>query len=188
MVLIGVLLIIGALAVGLLLFLGTGQVTETVDVAVLGGGTVSLPPLALFVTGMVVMAVFWFGWFLLRVGTRRSRRRRHEAREAERLAEERRAAEEQRMRDEVAARELQLEQERRRHEEREAELRREADERAAERHAGTGTGTTQPPTESVAGPEQEPPATPAPVTSTTAAPAPEPPAAEPTDPPADRPR
>ncbi|KRE60860.1 hypothetical protein [Nostocoides sp. Soil756] len=138
MVILGVLLVLVALVAGILLFIGTGSLTDTVDIPVLGG-TLSLPPLALLVAGMVIITVFWFGWFLLRVGTKRSHRRRVEARESAREAEERRLADEARMKEEVAARERQLEDERRRHEEREAELRRDAETRVAEQHTATET-------------------------------------------------
>ena len=39
---------------GVLLFAGTAQLTDTVDISILGG-TLSLPPHTLLVTGMVVM-------------------------------------------------------------------------------------------------------------------------------------
>lgn len=138
MVIIGVLLIALAAVAGVLLFMGTGSLVDTVDVEILGG-TLSLPPVILLVTGMVVISVFWFGWFLLRVGTVRSHRRRVAAKEAAREAEEQRLAEEARMKEEVAARDRQLAEERRRHEEREAELKAEADKRVAEQHISTET-------------------------------------------------
>lgn len=138
MVIIGVLLIALAAVAGVLLFMGTGSLVDTVDVEILGG-TLSLPPVILLVTGMVVITVFWFGWFLLRVGTVRAHRRRVAAKEAAREAEEHRLAEEARMKEEVAARDRQLAEERRRHEEREAELKAEAEKRVAEQHISTET-------------------------------------------------
>ena len=125
MVVLGVVLVLLALAVGILLVAGVASLEGTVDVAV-PGGTLSFPPLTFLITGMVVISVFWLGWVVLRHGARRSRRRRAEAKEAARAAEERRAAEEQRMKDEFAARERQLIEERRRHDSETAELRREA--------------------------------------------------------------
>lgn len=138
MVLIGVLLIIIAIVAGVLLFMGTGSLSTPVTVDV-PGGSVELAPVVLLVTGMVVISVFWFGWFLLRVGTVRAHRRRVARKEAARQAEEQRLAEEARMKDELAARERQLAEERRRHEEREAELQREAESRVAEQHVSTET-------------------------------------------------
>lgn len=138
MVIIGVLLILIAVVAGILLFIGTGSLSTPVDINLLGG-TLSLPPLVFLVTGMVVITVFWLGWGILRMGTRRSYRRRVEAKETAREAEERRLADEARMKEEVAARERQLAEERARHEEREAELRREAESRVAEQHTATET-------------------------------------------------
>ncbi|WP_299446706.1 hypothetical protein [uncultured Phycicoccus sp.] len=138
MVIFGVLLIIVAVIAGVLLFMGTGSLTDTVDFEILGG-TLSLPPVALLVTGMVVITVFWFGWFLLRVGTTRAHRRRAAAKEAAREAEEQRLADEARLKEELAARDRELAEERARHEQREAELRREADERVADQHVSTET-------------------------------------------------
>lgn len=138
MVILGVLLILVALIAGVLLFVQTGSLTDTVDINVLGG-TLSLPPLALLITGMVIITLFWFGWFLLRVGTKRSHRRRVAAKENARETEERRLADGARMKEEVSARERQLEEERRRHEESEAQLRTEAETRVADQHAATET-------------------------------------------------
>lgn len=138
MVIFGVLLIIVAVIAGVLLFMGTGSLTDTVDIEILGG-TLSLPPVALLVTGMVVITVFWFGWFLLRVGTTRAHRRRLAAKEAAREAEEQRLADEARLKEELAARDRELAEERARHEESEAALRREAEERVAEQHVSTET-------------------------------------------------
>ena len=64
MVLLGVILVLLAVAAGVVLFAGTAQLEDTVDIDVLGG-TLSLPPLTLLVTGMVVISLFWLGWALL---------------------------------------------------------------------------------------------------------------------------
>jgi hypothetical protein len=103
MVVLGVVLVLLAFAVGVLLVAGTASLDGTVDVSV-PGGTLSLPPLTFLVLGMVVITVFWLGWAILRAGVRRSRRRRHEAKEAE----ARRVAEEKRLKEEFAARERAL--------------------------------------------------------------------------------
>lgn len=138
MILIGLLLIVLAAAVGTLLFLGTQQITDTTDIQVLGG-TIGLPPLALLIAGAVTISIFWLGWALLRGGIRRSSRRRAERKEEAKLAEEERVAREQKMQQEFAERERQLADERRRHEEEAAQLRREADERVREQHLATET-------------------------------------------------
>lgn len=111
MVLLGVILVLLAVAAGVVLFAGTAQLEDTVDIDVLGG-TLSLPPLTLLVTGMVVISLFWLGWALLRGGLRRGKRRRLEAKESAVAAETRRVEEERRMKEEFAARERQLLEER----------------------------------------------------------------------------
>ena len=115
MVILGVLLVLLAILAGVLLFIGISSLTTTVDFEILGG-TLSLPPVVLLVTGMVIITIFWLGWVLLRVGTVRAHRRRVAAKEAARGAEERRL-----------------------HEERAAALRQEAETRVAEQHVATET-------------------------------------------------
>ena len=119
MVLLGVVLVLLAAGAGVLLILGTAQLTDTVDMTILGG-TLSVPPLTLLVTGMVLISLFWLGWAMLRGGLRRGKRRRVEAKEAAAAAEARRLDDERRMQDEFAARERELAEERRRREEAEA--------------------------------------------------------------------
>ena len=119
MVLIGVLLVLLAAAAGVVLIAGTAQLTDSVQIDVLGG-TLSIPPLTLLITGMVFISVFWLGWVLLRGGLRRSKRRRVEAKEAAATAEAKRVEEQKRMEDEFAARERALADERRRREEAES--------------------------------------------------------------------
>lgn len=138
MILIGLLLIVLAAAVGTLLFLGTQQITDTTDIEVLGG-TIGLPPLALLVAGAVTISIFWLGWALLRGGIRRTSRRRREAKEAARQAEAERIAHERRLQEEFALRERELAEERRAHEADTAALRQEADERVAEQRQATET-------------------------------------------------
>ena len=122
MVLLGVVLVLLAAGAGVLLFAGTAQLTDTVDVELLGG-TLSLPPLALLITGMVVISLFWLGWAVLRGGLRHNKRRRVQAKEDAAAAEERRVAEEKRLQAEVATRDEQLAEERRLHEKETAALR-----------------------------------------------------------------
>lgn len=107
MVLLGVILVILAVIAGVLLFAGTAQLTDTVDISVLGG-TLSLPPLTLLVTGMIVISLFWLGWALLRGGLRRGKRRRLEAKEAVAASEAARLEEERRLKADFAERERQL--------------------------------------------------------------------------------
>ncbi len=138
MVLIGLLLIVLAAAVGTLLFLGTQQITDTTDIHVLGG-TIALPPLALLLAGAVTISIFWLGWALLRGGIRRASRRRAEAKDAKRQEEQDRVAREQKMQQDFAERERQLADERRRHQEETAKLKAEADARIREQHLATET-------------------------------------------------
>jgi len=119
MVLLGVILVLLAAAAGVVLVAGTAQLTDSVQIDVLGG-TLSIPPLTLLITGMVVISVFWFGWAMLRSGLRRSKRRRIEAKEAAAAAEARRVEEQKQMQAEFATREQALVEERRRREEAES--------------------------------------------------------------------
>ncbi len=119
MVLLGVILVLLAAAAGVVLVAGTAQLTDSVEIDVLGG-TLAIPPLTLLITGMVVISVFWLGWVLLRGGLRRSKRRRVEAKEAAAAREAERAEEQRRMQEEFASREQALTEERRRREEAEA--------------------------------------------------------------------
>ena len=135
MVLIGVILVLLAAAAGVVLIAGTAQLTDSVQIDVLGG-TLSIPPLTLLITGMIVISVFWLGWVLLRGGLRRGKRRRVEAKEAAAAAEAKRVEEQKRMQDEFAAREQALTEERRRREEAESLV---ADQRATTTTTATDT-------------------------------------------------
>lgn len=126
MVLLGVILVLLAAGAGVLLFIGTAQITDTVDITILGG-TLSLPPLTLLITGMVLITLFWLGWAMLRGGLRRNKRRRVDAKEAAATAEARRVEDERRMQDEFAARERQLVEERRQREQETTALRAQTD-------------------------------------------------------------
>jgi uncharacterized membrane protein len=122
MVLLGLVLILLAAGAGVALFAGTAQLEDTVDVGLLGG-TLSLPPLALLITGMVVISLFWLGWAVLRGGLRHNKRRRVQAKEDAAAAEERRVAEEKRLQAELSTRDEQLAEERRLREEETTALR-----------------------------------------------------------------
>jgi hypothetical protein len=121
MVLLGVILVLLAAAAGVVLIAGTAQLTDSVQIDVLGG-TLSIPPLTLLITGMVVISVFWLGWVLLRGGLRRGKRRRAEAKEATAVAEAKRVEEKKQLEAEAAAREQVLTEERRRREAAEARV------------------------------------------------------------------
>lgn len=138
MIAIGIILILLAILAGVLLFMGTASLTDTVTID-MPIGTLQLPPLALLITGAVVISVFWLGWVLFRTGIRRSGRRRKEAKEATRAEEARRVEAEQRAQEEYAARERELADERARADAEADRLRHEADERVAEQHLATET-------------------------------------------------
>lgn len=148
MVLLGVILVLLAAAAGVVLIAGTAQLTDSVDIDVLGG-TLSLPPLTLLVTGMVVISVFWLGWAMLRNGLRRGKRRRVEAKEAAAAAEVQRREEQKRLEEEFALREQQLTEERRRREAAEARVSEQpstvtTDERARGAETARAQDTTRP--------------------------------------------
>lgn len=136
MIILGLILVLLAVAAGILLFEGTSALTDGVDIDVLNG-TISLPPLALLLTGAAVISVFWLGWALIRHGVKRGSRRRRQAKEEAALAEQRRVESERKMQEEFAQRERTLAEERRRHEEETTALRRDADERVEEQHLST---------------------------------------------------
>jgi len=59
MVLLGVILVLLAAAAGVVLVAGTAQLTDSVDIDVLGG-TLAIPPLTLLITGMIVIGLAGF--------------------------------------------------------------------------------------------------------------------------------
>jgi membrane protein involved in colicin uptake len=136
-IILGLILVLAAIAAGILLFEGTSRLTDGVDIDIIGGGTISLPPLALLITGAAVISVFWLGWALLRHGMKRGARRRRAAKEEAALTEQRRVENERKMQEEFAQRERQITEERRRHEEETSTLRRESDARVEEQHLST---------------------------------------------------
>lgn len=138
MIAIGIILILLAILAGVLLFMGTSSLTDTVTID-MPIGTLQLPPIALLVMGAIVITVFWLGWALFRTGIRRSSRRRKEAKESARASEARRVEAEQRAQEEYAARERELADERARADAEADRLRHEADERVAEQHLATET-------------------------------------------------
>ena len=90
MILIGLLLVLVAVAGGAAIFVGTSSMTgqaDKIDITVLGV-TVSMPPLSLAVAGALVVLLLWLGWAVLRGGAKRSARLRREAKEQARIARE----------------------------------------------------------------------------------------------------
>ncbi|NLJ54894.1 MAG: hypothetical protein GX344_12290 [Intrasporangiaceae bacterium] len=92
MIILGLVLIIVALLLGLLLVLGT-QALDPIPLEILNQ-TYHMSPLALVIAGAVAMTLLWWGWALVRMGTRRRARRSQAAKEAARQAELDRAAQE----------------------------------------------------------------------------------------------
>lgn len=92
MIILGLILIVLALATGVFLFLGTSAL-DPIQLEVLNQ-TYSMSPLALVIAGAIATTLLWWGWALVRVGTRRRVRKSKEAKEAARQAELDRAAQE----------------------------------------------------------------------------------------------
>lgn len=92
MIPLGLLLIILAIAAALFLFLGTAAL-DPIPLKVLNE-TYAMSPLALVIAGAVATTLLWWGWALVRLGTRRRVRKSREAKEAARQAEVDRAAQE----------------------------------------------------------------------------------------------
>ena len=142
MILLGLILIVVAVAAGTVLVLATQSLTEPVELA--AGNQVSVVPLILVIAGAAVLFVLWLGLAMVRGSIRRKTRRRKEAKEAQRQAEleaEARREEEARRADE-ARREEEIRREAEERAQREAEERRAADERWQQTPAaGTAAGT-----------------------------------------------
>lgn len=92
MIVLGLILIVLALAGALFLFVGTSAL-DPIQLEVLNQ-TYSMSPLALVIAGAIAMTLLWWGWALVRIGTRRRVRKSREAKEAARQAELDRAARE----------------------------------------------------------------------------------------------
>jgi hypothetical protein len=95
-IVLGLILIVLAVAAGALLFVATQPLTEPVELEALGVQATVLP-LVLLIAGAAVMLLLWLGLVLIRGSVRRKTRRRREAKELERQAQQeaeaRRAAE-----------------------------------------------------------------------------------------------
>lgn len=96
MIVLGLILIVLAVAAGALLFIATQPLTDPVALEALGVQAKVLP-LVLLIAGAAVLLLLWLGLVMVRGSVRRRARRRREAKELERQAqrdaEARRAAE-----------------------------------------------------------------------------------------------
>ena len=86
MIVLGLILIVLAVAAGALLFVGTQPLTEPVDLEAVGV-TASVLPLVLLIAGAAVMLLFLLGLAMIRGSVRRKTRRRRETKELEHKAE-----------------------------------------------------------------------------------------------------
>jgi hypothetical protein len=85
-IVLGLILIVLAVAAGALLFVATQPLTEPVELEAVGVQA-SVLPLVLLVAGATVMLLLWLGLVMIRGSVRRKTRRRREAKELERQAE-----------------------------------------------------------------------------------------------------
>ena len=86
MIVLGLILVIVAIAAAVLLFLGTQSLTTPVDLDA-AGIQVGLTPLALLIAGAIIMLLLWFGLGMVRGSMKRKRRPAREAKESQRQAE-----------------------------------------------------------------------------------------------------
>lgn len=94
MVVLGLLILLVALALGTLLVVGTSTpevAAQDVEISLLDTVQLTLNPLALVIAGMVVMFLAWLGLVLIRSALNRKARARRERKEEARLAQQRRA-------------------------------------------------------------------------------------------------
>jgi uncharacterized membrane protein len=138
MVILGLLILLVAVAAGAAVYLSAATLSGTYSFDILGA-KVTTNPLGLVLASAVVVLVFWFGWGVLRAGMRRSARRRREAKEADRQAEAERAEAERQAEADRAAREQALQEERDQAQAEAERLRSEADARAKEQQLATET-------------------------------------------------
>ena len=86
MIVLGLILIVLAVAAGVLLFMATAPLTDPVELEALGVKAEVLP-LALLIAGAAVLLLLWLGLVMIRGSVRRKARRRREAKELERQAQ-----------------------------------------------------------------------------------------------------
>lgn len=111
MVIIGILVVLLAIALGIAVLYGTSTLDD-VEIDAWDTVAVTVSPLVLVIVGMVAMFLFFVGLAMIRSALARKQRLRRERKEQERQAKERQAAHEQQLAD-------QREQERLAHEQRE---------------------------------------------------------------------
>ena len=86
MIVLGLILIVLAVAAGVLLFMATAPLTDPVELEALGVKAEVLP-LALLIAGAAVLLLLWLGLVMIRGSVRRKARRRRENKELERQAQ-----------------------------------------------------------------------------------------------------
>ena len=86
MIVLGLILIVLAVAAGVLLFMATAPLTDPVELEALGVKAEVLP-LALLIAGAAVLLLLWLGLVMIRGSVRRKARRRRETKELERQAQ-----------------------------------------------------------------------------------------------------
>lgn len=115
MVILGLILVLVALALGAGLLLGTQApdiAGQDVDIQLFDAVTITLDPLALVVAGMATMLLLWVGLVLIKAALTRRARRRRLRKEQELASRQRLAEQEAAHRDEVARRDRELEEQR----------------------------------------------------------------------------
>lgn len=86
MILLGLILVLIAVAAAVLLFLATDTLMTPIDLEA-AGFQVGMTPLALLIAGAAIMLLLWLGLAMIRGSVRRRSRPRREAKEAQRQAE-----------------------------------------------------------------------------------------------------
>lgn len=134
MVILGLILVLVAVALGAALLVGTQApdvAGQDVDIKLFEVVTISLDPLTLVIAGMLTMLLLWLGLMLMKWSLTRKAKQRRLRKEQEAQARERLAQQEATHREEVARRDRELEDQRT-----STEIARERAE-AAERHDPT---------------------------------------------------
>ena len=134
MVILGLILVLVAIALGAALLVGTQApdvAGQDVDIKLFEVVTISLDPLTLVIAGMLTMLLLWLGLVLIKWALTRKAKQRRLRKEQEVQARERLAQQEAAHRDEVARRDRELQDQRT-----STEIARERAE-AAERHDPT---------------------------------------------------
>lgn len=93
MVILGLLILLVAIALGTLLVIGTSTpevAAQDVEISLLDTVQLTLNPMALVIAGMVAMFLAWLGLVLIRSALNRKARARRERKEEGRLAQQRR--------------------------------------------------------------------------------------------------